>query len=230
MPQKSGSMEDQTATLNLASAAIAAVGETIPSKHLWFLSFHKGQMTATKYICLINRTPSSVLSGMSPYENCTLANPISLILKFLVALVLSFWMITRGTNYLQKSKVCIFLGYGIEQKGYRCHDPKTNWLRVSRNVTFLEDISFYSLPISSSEKPTFYPLDPFPDLFPIDSFTSQSSTSTSQLPPPPPLQVYHRRHKDPSFNPQPGSSAPTPTVSDPNPPQKYIFAWQKFGI
>ena len=38
---------------------------------------------------------------------------------------------------------CTFLGYANNQKGYRCFDPKNNKLYVSRNVSFLENESFF---------------------------------------------------------------------------------------
>ena len=100
------------------------------------------------------------------------------------------------------------------------YDRKTNELQVSRNVTFLEHIPFYTLPIASSspEQPMVYPLDPFPDLFPSDT------------PSPPPLQVYHRCPKTPFAHSD--SAAPPPTsdhgpissaldVQDPPQPQRY---------
>lgn len=107
-----------------------------------------------------------------------------------------------------------------EQKGYRCFDPKTNRLRVSRNVTFLEYMLFYTLPTPSfsPEQPTIYPLDHFPDLFPSDT------------PSPPPLRVYHRQPKPPSAHlesaapPPPSDHGPVssaPNVQDPPQTRSY---------
>lgn len=44
-----------------------------------------------------------------------------------------------------RSTICVFLGYGEGQKDYRCYDPSSKKLYVSRHVVFLEHILFYSL-------------------------------------------------------------------------------------
>ncbi len=42
-----------------------------------------------------------------------------------------------------KAKKCIFIGYSLEQKGYRCFNPSTRKLQVSRDVVFNEMVSWY---------------------------------------------------------------------------------------
>jgi len=42
-----------------------------------------------------------------------------------------------------KAKKCIFIGYSLEQKGYRCSNPSTQKLQVSRDVVFDEMVSWY---------------------------------------------------------------------------------------
>jgi hypothetical protein len=43
-----------------------------------------------------------------------------------------------------KAEKCIFIGYSLEQKGYRCFNPSTQKLQVSRDVVFDEMVSWYS--------------------------------------------------------------------------------------
>ena len=68
-------------------------------------------------------------------------------------------------NKLQSSsRLCCFLGYGIGKKGYRCYDPISKRLRVSRHVVFWEHKMFYQLPhVHVSPIPS---IDPLPDLPP----------------------------------------------------------------
>jgi hypothetical protein len=42
-----------------------------------------------------------------------------------------------------KVEKCIFIGYSLEQKGYRCFNPSTRKLQVSKDVVFNEMVSWY---------------------------------------------------------------------------------------
>jgi hypothetical protein len=39
---------------------------------------------------------------------------------------------------------CIFIGYSLQQKGYKCFNPSTQKLQVNRDVMFDEMVSWYS--------------------------------------------------------------------------------------
>jgi len=43
-----------------------------------------------------------------------------------------------------KVEKCIFIAYSSKQKGYRCFNPSTRKLQVSRDVVFDEMVSWYS--------------------------------------------------------------------------------------
>ncbi|GKV49277.1 hypothetical protein SLEP1_g56036 [Rubroshorea leprosula] len=39
--------------------------------------------------------------------------------------------------------MCVFVGYGVDQKGFLCYDPKIGRIRVSRHVVFLENLFYF---------------------------------------------------------------------------------------
>ena len=81
-------------------------------------------------------------------------------------------------NKLQScSRLCCFLGYGIGQKGYRCYDPISKRLRVSRHVVFWEHKMFYQLTHVHVSLIPF--IDSLPNLFPEESPTSLSESPPS---------------------------------------------------
>jgi hypothetical protein len=43
-----------------------------------------------------------------------------------------------------KAENCIFIGYSLEQKGYKCFNPSTQKLQVNKDVVFDEMVSWYS--------------------------------------------------------------------------------------
>ena len=80
-------------------------------------------------------------------------------------------------NKLQShSRLCCFLGYGIGKKSYRCYDPISKRLRVSRHVVFWEHKMFYQLPhVTFSLFPSINTL--------LHLFPEESPTSLSESPP-----------------------------------------------
>lgn len=55
------------------------------------------------------------------------------------------------TKFSPKSTLCVFLGYGIGQKDYRCYDPVGHKLYTSRHVDFSEHIPYFSVLPSSHD-------------------------------------------------------------------------------
>jgi len=74
-----------------------------------------------------------------------------------------------------QSAICVFLGYGESKKGYRCFDPITQKLYVSRHVVFLEHIPFFSIPSTTHGLTR-------PDIIDIDPFFEDSDSLSSQVP------------------------------------------------
>jgi hypothetical protein len=49
----------------------------------------------------------------------------------------------KSSKLDQKAEKCIFIGYSLEQKGYRCFNPSIWKLQMSRDVVFDEMVSKY---------------------------------------------------------------------------------------
>ena len=105
----------------------------------------------------------------------------------------------------------LFLGYGETQKGYRCYDPVSHRLRVSRNVVFWEHRLFFELSHFRSSLTNSSVLEIFPD----ESIVPSTNTFDPRLDFSPDIfdvslrQVADEQinHELPHF--EPGSPAPT---------------------
>jgi hypothetical protein len=113
----------------------------------------------------INRYPSPVIQNTTPYERLFDTAPNYSLLKVFGCVYFILLQPHERIKLQSRSQLCCFLGYGLEEKGYRCYDPVAKHLRVSRHVVFWEHKMFYSLP-SFSAGNFDSQADPLPDLFP----------------------------------------------------------------
>ena len=127
-------------------------------------------------IYTINRCPSPIVQNQTPYDLLFDSSP-SYDLRRVFGCVCFVLLQDHERNKLQsRSRLCCFLGYGIGRKGYRCYDPISKRLRVSRHVVFWEHKMFYQLP--------YVPVSPIPSIDPLpDIFSEESLTSLSESPP-----------------------------------------------
>nr|GEV69854.1 Gag-Pol polyprotein [Tanacetum cinerariifolium] len=97
---------------------------------------------------VINIISTAHNSGLSPFEKLyeTLPDHSSLRVFGCTCFVLKLHV--ERTRLSLKSTLCVFLGYGVSQKGYRCYDPVGQKLFTSRHVDFLKHIPYYSVPAS----------------------------------------------------------------------------------
>lgn len=135
---------------------------------------------------MINCLASAVFGNVSPFEHLYLTTPDYKSLKVFGCACFVLLQPHEYTKLEPRARLCRFLGYGTKHKGYRCWDPISQRIRISRHVVFWEHIMFSSLSkfksIPSISTPLF--TNPDVDLFPSDTHAGSKTYagSSSELP------------------------------------------------
>ncbi|KAL1193517.1 Retrovirus-related Pol polyprotein from transposon RE1 [Cardamine amara subsp. amara] len=87
---------------------------------------------------LINRLPMRNLEDMSPYEVLYNTKPIIDHLRVFGSVCFVFVPEAQRNKLEPKSIKCMFIGYSSTQKGYKCYNPISKRVHVSREVKFVE--------------------------------------------------------------------------------------------
>jgi hypothetical protein len=95
-------------------------------------------------VYIMNRTPTATVHGITPEEKFTGNKPDVSHLRVFSCIAHVHVLDEKISKLDPKAEKCIFIGYSLEQKGYRCFNPSTRKLQVSRNVVFNEMVSWYS--------------------------------------------------------------------------------------
>ncbi|RVW23478.1 Retrovirus-related Pol polyprotein from transposon TNT 1-94 [Vitis vinifera] len=111
----------------------------------------------------INRIPSAVIHNQTPYERLFGSPPVYHHLHSFGSACFVLLQSHEHNKLEPRSRLCCFLGYGETQKGYRCYDPVSHRLRVSRNVVFWEHRLFVELSHFRSSLTNSSVLEIFPD-------------------------------------------------------------------
>jgi hypothetical protein len=91
----------------------------------------------------MNQTPTAAVHGMTPEEKFTGKKPDVSHLRVFGCIAYVHVPDEKRSKLDPKAEKCIFIGYSLEQKGYRCFNPSTRKLQVSRDVVFDEMASWY---------------------------------------------------------------------------------------
>jgi hypothetical protein len=118
----------------IKSARTLLISSFVPS-HFW------GEAVPTA-VYLINRQLSSKLSGKIPSE-VLFGTPRYDHLRMFGCTCYVLFPPCERTKLLVQSIEFVFLGYSPEHKGYRCYDPSTRRIRISRDVSFNENRPFF---------------------------------------------------------------------------------------
>lgn len=94
-------------------------------------------MLAATY--LINRMPSKVLGGQSPYEKLYGNKPMLTHLRVLGCLCYAK-VLSESDKLASRSKASVLMGYSETQKGYILLDLASKRFFVSRDVRFQESV------------------------------------------------------------------------------------------
>lgn len=105
-------------------------------------------------VYLVNRTPSSVLNFKRPLDvfsdHHTLPPTVKLAPKVFGCIAYVHLHSHQRTKLEARALKCVFVGYGLTQKGYKCYDPLSKRFFVSMDVTFHELEFFYKKTFSES--------------------------------------------------------------------------------
>ncbi|KAH9774810.1 retrovirus-related pol polyprotein from transposon RE1 [Citrus sinensis] len=99
---------------------------------------------------LINRTPSSSLGFQTPFQvlNDAIMSPNVPNLPPHVFGCVAFVHLPQQDKLSPRALRCVFVGYALHQKGYRCYHPPSRKIYITMDVVFHEDIMYY---LSESE-------------------------------------------------------------------------------
>ncbi|KAL1200788.1 Retrovirus-related Pol polyprotein from transposon RE1 [Cardamine amara subsp. amara] len=109
---------------------------------------------------LINRTPTPLLKGKTPFDILYGRAPPLQHLRVVGSLCYAHNKDHRGDKFASRSIKCVFIGYPFGKKGWRVYDLQTHKIFTSRDVVFTES----SFPFASSGSSVL----PTPDMAPSE--------------------------------------------------------------
>lgn len=95
-------------------------------------------------VYVINRLPTKVLHGISPYYRLYGIHPDYSRMRIFGCLCYAHVDSSLRNTFAAHSIPCIFVGYSADQEGYRCLNPENGKILISRHVTFDETRFFFT--------------------------------------------------------------------------------------
>ncbi|MCO5610902.1 hypothetical protein L7F22_065145 [Adiantum nelumboides] len=93
---------------------------------------------------IMNRTPTAAVHNVTPEEKFSGKKLDLGHLKVFGCIAYVHVLNEIRTKLDLKAKKCIFIGYSLEQKVYKCYNSVTRHVRVSRDVVLDEMASWYA--------------------------------------------------------------------------------------
>ena len=128
-PEQNGVAERMNRTI--VETARSMLAEAILPRRFW------DEAVATA-VYLRNRSTTTAVKGMTPYEALTGEKPRVDNLRVFGFLAYAHIPKDERHKFDSKARRCIFLGYGMVTKGYRLHDMNHSKVLYSRDVVFDE--------------------------------------------------------------------------------------------
>ena len=93
-------------------------------------------------VYLMNRCTTSEVHDVTPHERIFGKKPDLSHVRIFGSIAYMHIHNKTRQKLAMKSEKCILVGYSLEQKGYKCYNPSTRNVRVSRDVIFDESASW----------------------------------------------------------------------------------------
>ncbi|GAA0148012.1 hypothetical protein LIER_42979 [Lithospermum erythrorhizon] len=99
-------------------------------------------------VYITNRLPQPRLGFVSPFEMLKNVKPTVNYFRVFGCVCYVFIADAHRSKFDKKAICCIFVGYDEQKKGWRCCDPNTNRMYVSRNVVYhgVKTLWYYQIP------------------------------------------------------------------------------------
>lgn len=110
---------------------------------------------------LLNRRPCRARNNTTPYRILFGQDPDYSLLRTFGCLCYPNTTSTTPNKLSPRSLACVFLGYPVDTKGYRCYDPGSRRVLTSRHVVFDEAVfPFRDSPTAKQQPPASTGLQP----------------------------------------------------------------------